>query len=43
MLFATSLQFIHPITQKEIAISYDPRKEDERLNAFCEHYGFAFD
>lgn len=43
MLFATSLQFIHPITQKEIAIKYDPRHEDAALDSFCDYHGFNFD
>ena len=43
MLFATSLKFIHPITQKEIAIKYDPRQEDIALDAFCEYHAFSFD
>jgi hypothetical protein len=42
MLFATSLQFIHPITQKEIAIKYDPRQEDAALDVFCDYHGFSF-
>jgi tRNA pseudouridine65 synthase len=43
LLFATSLQFIHPITQQEIFINYDPRSEDEGLDRFCAKYGFIFD
>ncbi len=43
MLFATTLNFIHPITQQEININYNPRFEDEGLDRFCEKYGFKFD
>jgi tRNA pseudouridine65 synthase len=43
MLFATSLQFIHPITHKEIAIKYNPRQEVAPLDSFCEYHAFSFD
>jgi len=42
LLFATSLQFIHPITQQEITIKYDPRQEDAALDVFCDYHGFSF-
>jgi tRNA pseudouridine65 synthase len=38
LLFATSLQFTHPITQQELHIQFDPSKEDAIVRTFFERY-----
>ena len=43
LLFATTLNFLHPRTHEEIIIKYNPRIKDEALDFFCETYAFKFD
>lgn len=38
LLFATSLQFTHPITKEDVLITYNPTRDDPSLQTFFERY-----